>query len=214
MEVSKLEFREMVRLAKTSFEKTQSITYERYKLFKRSQETGETLEAFHAALTAQVARAELGTLEDELVRYLFISKRIKTVLQDTLTFETFPPEEVLKRILKFKKSEQTTQAFQKLNTATAKADQFIGAHIKIKQEPIIAIGNKGPNKRRQTMDQYKRRTNDTKNNGRSGIETKTCIRCERAFVEGHLKKCSAMGKTLVKTAPNPIILLKFVGHSR
>ena len=35
MEVFKLEFHELVRLAKTSFEKTQSVTYERYKLFIR-----------------------------------------------------------------------------------------------------------------------------------------------------------------------------------
>ena len=76
-EVSKLEFREMIALANVSFDKTQSVTYERYKLFNRAQETGETLEAFHAALTAQAAKvgkAELGTLEDELVRDLFVSK--------------------------------------------------------------------------------------------------------------------------------------------
>ena len=67
VEVSKLEFRQMVALAKTSFDKSQSFTYERYKLFNHSQETGESLEAFHAALTAQAARAELGTLEDKLI---------------------------------------------------------------------------------------------------------------------------------------------------
>ena len=94
VEVSKLEFREMVALAKVSFDKSQSVTYERYKLFNRSQETGETLEAFHAALTAQAAKADLGTLEDQLVRDLFISKKKNVVLQDTLTFETFSPEEV------------------------------------------------------------------------------------------------------------------------
>ena len=79
----------MAALAKTSFDKSQSVTYERYKLFNRSQETGESLEVFHAALTAQAAKAELGTLEDELVRDLFISKMKIVVLQDTLTFETF-----------------------------------------------------------------------------------------------------------------------------
>ena len=107
-EVSKLEFREMVALAKVSFDKAQSVTYERYKLFNRAQETGETLEAIHAALTAQAAKADLGTLEDELVRELFISKIKNVVLQDTLTFETFTPEEVLKRALKFEQSKQTT----------------------------------------------------------------------------------------------------------
>ena len=91
----------MVRLARASFEKTKSITYERYKLFTRSQETGEPLESFHAALTAQTVKAELGTLEDELIRDLFVSKMQNTVSQDTLTFETFAPDEVLNRALNF-----------------------------------------------------------------------------------------------------------------
>ena len=52
VEISKFEFKEMARLAKETFEKCQSITYERYKLFNRSQEMGESLESFHAALTA------------------------------------------------------------------------------------------------------------------------------------------------------------------
>ena len=58
IEISKIQFREMVRLAKVSFEKTKNITYERYGLFTSSQESGETLESFHAALTAQAATAE------------------------------------------------------------------------------------------------------------------------------------------------------------
>ena len=91
-EVSKLGFQE---IAKISFEKTKCITYERYKLFTRSHETNETLESFHAALTAQAAKEELGGLEEELVRDLFISRMRNVVLQDTLTFETFSPEEVL-----------------------------------------------------------------------------------------------------------------------
>ena len=91
-EISKPEFREMVRLTKTSFEKTRSITYERYKLFTRSHEANETLEYFHAALTAQAAKAQLGVLEAELARDLFISRIRNVVLQDTLTFEIFTPE--------------------------------------------------------------------------------------------------------------------------
>ena len=58
-EVSKLEFREMVALAKFSIEKTKSIIYERYKLFTRRQES-----RIHAALTAQARKAELGILEN------------------------------------------------------------------------------------------------------------------------------------------------------
>ena len=100
-EISNLEFRKRVRLAKATIEKSRSITYKRYKLFNRSQETGESLEAFHAELTAQAAKSALDTLKDELVRDLFISKKRSPALQDTLTFETLPPDELLKKALKF-----------------------------------------------------------------------------------------------------------------
>ena len=70
IEISKLDFTEMVRLAKVSFEKTKNITYE------------------------------------------FISRMKNTVLQDTMTFENFTPDEVLKRAIKFEQSKQTTQRFR------------------------------------------------------------------------------------------------------
>ena len=193
VEVSKLEFRENVALAKVSFDKSQSVTYKRYKLFNRSQETWETLEAFHAALTAQAARAELGTLEDELVRDLFISKMKNVVLQDTLTFETFSPEEVLKRALKVEQNKHTIQAFQKTNATTASAAQVHGTK-KIKQEAIMSIGNKNVNGRRPPNNMYKRKSSDRKE-GRHFTDPKTCTRCGRLFGEGHLKKCPAKGKT-------------------
>ena len=187
--ISKLEFRQMV-----SFDKTQSLTYERYKLFNRAQETGETLEAIHAALTAQAAKAELGTLEDKMVRDLFISKMKTVALQDTLTFETFTPGEVLKRALKFEQSNQTSQAFQKSNTITAGAVQVHGT-MKIKQEPIMNVGNKSTNSRRQSREPYKKRAPLDRREGRSSTDKKMCARCGWLFGEGHLKKCLAMGKT-------------------
>ena len=95
-------------LAKVSFEKTKTITYEQYRLFARTQESREILKSFHAALSAQATTAEVGGLEEELVRDLFISRIKNTALQDTLTFETFAPDEVLKRAIKFERSKQTT----------------------------------------------------------------------------------------------------------
>ena len=132
----------MARLAKETFEKCQRITYERYKLFNRSQETGESLEAFHAALTAQAAKSALETSEDELVIDLFISKMRSPALQDTLTFETLPTDEVLKRAIKFDQSKQSTQAFQKSTQGTAQPITQSSSQIKIKQEPILAVRNR------------------------------------------------------------------------
>ena len=72
VEISKMSFRDITELAEVSFQKVKCVTYERYKLFTRMQESGESLEAFHAALTAQAARSELETLKSEIVRDLFI----------------------------------------------------------------------------------------------------------------------------------------------
>ena len=197
----------MVALAKISFDKTQSVTYERYKLFNRAQKTGETLEAFQAALTAQAARAELGTLENELVRDLFISKMKNTALQDTLTFETFTPDAVLKRAMKFEQSKQTTQAFQKSNTIATGASQVDGTMKK--KTTNHERGKKSTNSRRQPREQYKRRATDRKY-GRNYTETKPCTRCGRPFGEGHLKKCPA----IVKLVPNRTTLQKCAGHNK
>ena len=149
VEISKLEFKEIVRLAKETFEKRQSIIYERHKLFNRSQETGESLEAFHAALTAQAAKSALDTLVDEVVRDLFISKMRSPALQDTLTFGTLPPDEVLKYAIKFEQSKQSTQA------VTHSSSQ-----IKIKQEPIMAVGNRNQNNKRPYPDRNRRKQPD------------------------------------------------------
>ena len=194
-EISKLGFRYIVRLAKISFEKTKCITYERYKLFTRSHETKQTLESFHAALTAQAAKAELGGLEEELVRDLFISRMRNVELQDTLTFETFTPKEVVKRAIKLEQSKQTTQAIQRSSTSTTNTGLFSNAQTKIKQEPIMAIGNKGYNPRRQGRDQNKRKSYENRHSTRSKGDQKLCTRCGRTFGEGHLKSCPAMGKS-------------------
>ena len=80
---------------------------------------GENEEDFHAAVTAQAAKSDQGTLEDELVRDLFVTKMRSPALQDTLTSETLIPVEIINRSLNFEQSKQTNQAFQKSNTNAA-----------------------------------------------------------------------------------------------
>ena len=167
IEISKIEFREMVKLAKVSLEKTKNVTYERYRLFTRTQESGETLESFHAALTAQAATIELGGLLEELVRDLFKSRMKNTALQDTLTFETSTPDEVLKRAIKFEQNKQTTQAFQKSVVGSSKGEKIFEPQTKIKQKPIMADGNKNQNYKRPNRDQIKKKWNDNKDKNRT-----------------------------------------------
>ena len=134
------------------------------------QESGESLESFHAALTAQAVRSELGTLESEIVRDLFVSKKNMT-LQDTLTFETF----------------ETNAA------ATVGTGNNYNSGVSIKQEPVMAARNSTGNTKNQ---QNKREANKRQNNDRnSNGKTKPCYRCGGSFDQGHLKNCSALGKT-------------------
>ena len=58
-------FKEITELASVSLQKVKCVTYERYKLFTNTQGPGESLEAFHAALSAQAARSVLENLENE-----------------------------------------------------------------------------------------------------------------------------------------------------
>ena len=174
--------------------KTRNITYEQYRLFTRAQELGESLESFQAALTAQAATAELGGPEEELVRDLFISRMRNTALQNTLTFEIFTPDEVLKRAIKFEQSKQTTQAFQKAESGSSGVGQLREPQIKIKQEPIMAVGKRNSNYKRQNKTHTQKRWTENKSTN-SKSDQKTCTRCEKIFGPGHLKNCPAMGKS-------------------
>ena len=95
--------------------------------------------------------------------------------------------------MKIEQSKQTTQAFQKTNATTATTAQVNGT-MKIKQEPIMSIGNKNAYGRRQPNNMYKKKSSDRRE-GKNFTDTKTCTRCGRLFGEGHLKKCPSMGKT-------------------
>ena len=145
------------------------MTYVGYKVFNRQQESGERLESFHAALTAQGARYELGTL----VRELFISKMKKVTLQGILIFRNLSPGEVLKRALNFKHRRQTTQAFQTTNANTANATQSSGSQNRIQQEPIMKVGI-----RVRTADEKARRSIKENNRRVETIhELRSCSRC-------------------------------------
>ena len=67
--------------------------------------------------------------------------------------------------------------------------------MKIKQEPVMAIGNKGYNPRRQGQNQNRRKQYDNRNATRSKEDQKQYTRCGRVFGEGHLKNRPAMGKS-------------------
>ena len=105
-----------------------------------------------------------------------------TALQDTLTFETFTPDEVLNRAIKFEQSKQTTQAFQESGNGSPGAGQLREPQIKIKQEPIMAVGNRNSNYKRQNKNQTKERWKENKSTS-SRSDQKPCTRCGKPFVQ-------------------------------
>ena len=63
-------------------------------------------------------------------------------LQDTLTFDTLDPEELLKRAIKSEHSKLTTMIFQKTNAAaTVGTGNNYNSGMRRKQEQVMAVGN-------------------------------------------------------------------------
>ena len=85
-------------------------------------------------------------------------------LQDTLKFQTLFPDEALKRALNFEQSKQTIQAFQKTNANAACTISQSGSQIKIKQEPLLAVGNRGQTNKRYNQDQFRKRQPEWRKN--------------------------------------------------
>ena len=85
-----------MKLLEQAFKEEKNTIYERMLLFCRSQKNNESLESFHAALTEQASKCELGNLEEELVRDLFIAK----MKEDDLKTNSSWRKQVVRRYLK------------------------------------------------------------------------------------------------------------------
>ena len=73
-------------------------------------------------------------------------------LQDTLTFETLDPEEVLKRAIKFEHCKLTTMAIEKTNAAaTGGTSSNYNSGVRIKQEQLMAVRNSTGNTKKSSI---------------------------------------------------------------
>ena len=72
--IHEMTFRELKKMLDDTFKEEKNVIYERMLLFNRTQKSGESLEGFHAALTEQASKCNLGTLESELIRDIFIAR--------------------------------------------------------------------------------------------------------------------------------------------
>ena len=65
LKIHETPYRELLAHMKTLFDKEKNITYERFLLFTLTQKKSQKISDFHAVLSEQAAKCNLGALETE-----------------------------------------------------------------------------------------------------------------------------------------------------
>ena len=91
--------------------------YERFKLFTREQKGQERLSDFYGALAEQATKCELGALEKDLVKDLFIARMQKhTDLQKKFIMEKTTSDKILQEIVLYERGVDTSASFHTTST--------------------------------------------------------------------------------------------------
>ena len=171
------------------FKLEKNITYERVLLFSRSQRNGESLELFHNALSELAKTCDLGTLEESLVKDLFVAKMSNKELQVKFCKDKTSPEDVLKEIILHERGTRVSNTFQsKSYQHSSHQDPKIS--YQIKEEPTFAIDRqfKGKNSgNRRDKDRTTRKGGAAKKNNQ-------CRNCGGNWPHEPKDSCPAKGK--------------------
>ena len=84
----------MIDALETEFKKERNVTYVTNQLLSRKQFINESLEQFHSVLSGLAARCNFGTLEDRILKDVFIVNMNNREAQKELCRSTKTPEEV------------------------------------------------------------------------------------------------------------------------
>ena len=104
VKIHETKFKDFAKLLETLFDAEKNTTFERMSLFTREQKVGESMECFHAALSEQATKCELGTLEEDLIRDLFIARmKNEKELQRKFIMEKTSTAEVVKQIVLYER---------------------------------------------------------------------------------------------------------------
>ena len=187
VKVHEQSFREFMKLLDKAFKEEKNTIYERMLLFCRSQKNNESLESFHAALTEQASKCELGTLEEELVRDLFIAKMKEDDLKTKFIMEKTSCKKVLEEVILFERGTSATETFNSMT------------YPSVKQEPTFAIGSRGKFNRGRGRD-FNRNRDNYRGRGNGGVQKRpttdneTCKNCGGRWTQTHGPNCPAKGK--------------------
>ena len=87
------------------FKKERNETYEIFQLLSRKKHIDESLEPFHSVLSGLAARCSFGTLDERILKDVFIINMVNRKAQIELSRSTKTPEEVYRIALFYERGE-------------------------------------------------------------------------------------------------------------
>ena len=157
----------MLDALETEFKKERNETYETYQLLSRKQFINESLEQFHSVLSGLAARCNFGTLEDRILRDVFIVNMKNRDAQKELCRSTKTPEEVYRIALSYERGNKYASSYVATGSVGAQGSTSGGGGIQIKSEPVGIIRGGYRNNRARGRGSYQGRGS---NRGRSRQE--------------------------------------------
>ena len=193
LDLSAIRYPRMLDALETEFKKERKETYETYQLLSRKQFINESLEQFHSVLSGLAARCNFGTLEDRILRDVFIVNMNNRDAQKELCRSTKTPEEVYRIALSYERGNKYASSYVATGSVGAQGSTSGGGGIQIKSEPVGIIRGGYRNNRARGRGSYQGRGS---NRGRNFLNNNKCYNCDqRNFTRKHLDRCPAKGVT-------------------
>ena len=139
LDLSTIRYPRMIDALETEFKKERNETYETYQLLSRKQFINESLEQFHSVLSGLAARCNFGTLEDRILRDVFIVNMNNRDAQKELCRSTKTPEEVYRIALSYERGNKYASSYVATGSLWAQGSTSGGGGIQIKSEPVGII---------------------------------------------------------------------------
>ena len=139
LDLSTIRYPRMIDALETEFKKERNETYETYQLLSRKQFINESLEQFHSVLSGLAARCNFGTLEDRILRDVFIVNMNNRKAQKELCRSTKTPEEVYRIALSYERGNKYASSYVATGSVGAQGSSSGGGGIQIKSEPVGTI---------------------------------------------------------------------------
>ena len=167
------------------------LNSETFQLLSRKQFINESLEQFHSVLSGQAARCNFGTLEDRILRDVFIVNMNNREAQKELCRSTKTPKEVYRIALSYERGNKYATSYVATGSVGAQGSSSVGGGIQIKSEPVGTIRGGYSNNRARDRGSYQGRGSNRFGNL---SQNNRCYNCDQLnFTREHLDRCPARG---------------------